>query len=490
LGVTQSLRSDQILCDLLNFFPVRLDESHIFFRDYNGLLRELQLAPVLHGRGKTRTQETDMEWYVKTTLVTVGILCGSACKELQQGQKKSAPTFQAPAGAATGADNPMKTPAPEPAKPEGPVEAKLTGYPEAKSPNSQFDIGVTGVAEYKWKQVESATDCQLSGGYSNYAAATTPIKIDLASRRESPAIIAICVIGKSASGMEQANATLASWVWAPEIPTISDQIDMIEGSNEIKITPKAPAGNWLIIRSREALSAMPEDGKEYAANQAIGNGTVVVAGPMAEFIDKTVKNTESWTYTFVAYNNSRRFSVPLTKSMTLSQQELQWVPNNLVKAGQVPLESRPNNKRYVCRAQFADPTTGENRGMHPGVWLPANNNNADLKAGNCFFEYGGVVYRSINYDLLMANKGNPVDMIRWARGAVGANNNTIIPNGAILAGTDDTGATRGPGLYICLGANLNFPGKAGAHLNGGCSSYNNQNNVPNRSTTFDVLVFK
>jgi hypothetical protein len=375
---------------------------------------------------------------------------------------------------------------PEPPKPAGPVLAKLSGYPDGKSPNSQFDISVTGVAEYKWKIVDSATDCEISAGYSSYAPAATPIKIDLASRRESPAIIALCVIGKGAGGDEQAFATLASWVWAPEFPSISDQIDLVEGNNEIKITPKAPSGNWLIVRSREALTAMPEDGKEYAVNQPLGNGTIVVAGPMAEFIDKTVKNEESWNYTFIAYNNARRFSLPLSKSMTLSKQQLVWVQNNLIQAGQVPLEARANNKRYICRSRHTDTATGQSRGMQPGSMITAN----DIKAGNCFYEYGGTVYRSINYELLMANKGNPADLVRWARGAADANA-TAIPNGSIIAGTDDTGATIGPNLYICLTVNAQISGKAGTHMPNGCRSYvGNNNGTPSVNVNFDVLALK
>lgn len=427
-----------------------------------------------------------MGWYVQIILVIGGLLFGSACKDLQQGTKKAPTTFQAPAGAATQADSSVMKPAEAP-QPTGPVQAKLSGYPDAKSPNSQYDISVTGVAEYKWKIVESATDCQISAGFSAYTPAAMPIKIDLASRRESPAIIALCVIGKSASGDEQAYATLASWVWAPESPSINDQIDLIEGNNEIKITPKAPSGNWLVIRSREVLTTMPEDGKEYAANQALGNGTILVAGPMAEFVDKTVKNEESWIYTFVAYNNARRFSLPLTKSMTLSKQELLWVQNNLIQPTQVALEARANNKRYICRSRHTDTATGQSRGLQPGAMITANN---DLKAGNCFYEYGGTVYRSINYELLVANKGNPTDLVRWARGAA-STTTTAIPNGSIIAGTDDTGATIGPNLYICLIVNAQIPGKAGTHMPGGCRSYaGNNNGTPLVNVNFDVLAFK
>ncbi|MDQ3232945.1 MAG: hypothetical protein M3Q07_14095, partial [Pseudobdellovibrionaceae bacterium] len=101
-----------------------------------------------------------------------------------------------------------------------------------------------------------------------------------------------------------------------------------------------------------------------------------------------------------------------------------------------------------------------------------------------------VVYRSINYELLMANKGNPVDLIRWARGAANATATTI-PNGSIIAGTDDTGATQGPALYICLTVNAQISGKAGTHLPNGCRSYvGNNNGTPSVSVNFDVLALK
>ncbi|MDQ3233073.1 MAG: hypothetical protein M3Q07_14750, partial [Pseudobdellovibrionaceae bacterium] len=236
--------------------------------------------------------------YSQTMFVIVSFTLASSCKELQQGSKKSAPIFQAPPAAATsGNQERAPTDPANAAKTSEPALAKLAGYPDTKSPNSQYDISVTGVAEYKWKMVDALTECQQSSGYSNYAPANTPIKLDLASRKDSPAIVALCVIGKNAAGDEQDYATMASWVWTPELPSMSNTIDMIEGNNEIKITPQAPTGNWLVLRSREPLSALPEDGKEYAANQPLGNGTIMVAGPMAEFIDKSVKNEESWNYT-------------------------------------------------------------------------------------------------------------------------------------------------------------------------------------------------
>jgi hypothetical protein len=101
-----------------------------------------------------------MGWYKQIILVIGGLLFGSSCKDIQQGPKTPA-TFQAPAGAATQGDGVVMKPAEAP-QPTGPVQAKLSGYPDAKSPNSQFDISVTGVAEYKWKIVDSATDCQSS----------------------------------------------------------------------------------------------------------------------------------------------------------------------------------------------------------------------------------------------------------------------------------------------------------------------------------------
>jgi|GEM_PF-5810209 len=416
-------------------------------------------------------------------------LC-SACKALQPDTKKSVPVFQA-AEAAAGSDATQKpsgnTPPASTPQLALPVQAKLAGYPDAKSPNNQIEISVTAVAEYKWKLEDSTTECQFSADYSSYVPVSTPIKLDLSDRKESPAIIVICVVGKSSSGEEQSLATLASWVWSPETPTITDQLDLLEGNNEVKITPKAPSGTWMIIRSKDALTALPEDGKTYTANQALGNGIVMVAGPMAEFIDKTVKNEESWNYTFLAFNAAKRFSGPLRKSLTLTKQELLWVPNGSIQTAQVPLEARAANKRYVCRSRHTDATTGQTRGTQPGSMVTANN---DLKNGQCFYEYSGTVFRSINYDLLMASKGNPTDLVRWARGLANTTT-TSIPNGSIIAGTDDTGATIGPNLYICLSLNAQISGKAGTHMANGCRSYvGNNNGTPSVNPNFDVLAFK
>ncbi|WP_141731794.1 DUF3421 domain-containing protein [Oligoflexus tunisiensis] len=424
-----------------------------------------------------------MGWIGKTLCVLLGLTIGSGCKNLQPGEKVTDKVFKAPDSSVLEPESETETPTPD-TPPAETVQAKLAGYPEAKSPNAQYEISVTGVAEYKWKVGASATECRATDGYSDFVPAATPIKIDLAARAESPAIVAVCVLGKSASGETQNFPSMATWVWTPELPTMTDQIDLIDGQNEIKIIPKVTSGNWLIVRSRESLNAMPEDGKEYTVNQPLGNGTVMVAGPMAEFVDKSVKNEESWNYTFFAYTTARRYSIPLTRGLTLSKQELLWVPKSLIQPGQLGLEARANNKRYVCRSRhFVD---GENRGIQAG----AMDNPADLKAGSCNYEYGGVVFRSTAYDVLMANKGNPADLVRWIRSSADATA-TAIPNGSIVAGTDDTGATVGPELFICLGVNAQFPGKAGAHLPNGCRSYvGNNNGTPAVNATFDVLAFK
>jgi hypothetical protein len=128
------------------------------------------------------------------------------------------------------------------------VQAKLDGFPSTKSPNAQYELTVSGVAEYQWKVGASATECQSTDGYSGFVPAATPIKIDLASRAESPAIVAVCVLGKSTSGAFQNFPTMATWVWAPELPVMTDQIDLIDGQNEIKIMPKVVSGNWMIDR--------------------------------------------------------------------------------------------------------------------------------------------------------------------------------------------------------------------------------------------------
>jgi hypothetical protein len=419
-----------------------------------------------------------MGWIGKTLCVLMVLIIGSGCDNLQPGAKQTDTVFKVP-DRATLEPEPETGNPPVGNQPRESVQAKLDGFPSTKSPNAQYELTVSGVAEYQWKVGASATECQSTDGYSGFVPAATPIKIDLASRAESPAIVAVCVLGKSTSGAFQNFPTMATWVWAPELPVMTDQIDLIDGQNEIKIMPKVVSGNWMIVRSRESLTAMPEDGKEYAVNQTLGNGTILVVGPMAEFVDKTVKNEESWNYTFFAYTSARRFSMPLTRGMLLAKQELMWVPKSLIQPGLMGLEARANNKRYVCRARhFTE--AGENRGVQAGTMITAG----DLKAGNCFYEYGGAVYRNPNYDLLMANKGNPADLVRWIRSSA-----TTIPNSAIVAGTDDTGATVGPELFICLAVDSQISGKAGVHMTDGCR-FGGSNGVPLVNATFDVLAFK
>ncbi len=423
-----------------------------------------------------------------TSLLILILVLQSSCKSPETSKK--APLVATAAEAAketgTGSDNVPKSAPPVPAQPAV-VEAKLAGYPENKTPNPLVEISVTGVAQYKFKTGEAGTNCEGSAGYSPYTAATSPIKIDFSDSSEGIKLIVLCVVGKSAEGVEQKTATQVSWLWSAETPAALDQVDLIEGNNEVKITPKVTTGTWLIVRSRDILDTLPQDGKTYMVNQVLGNGTVLAVGTMAEFIDKTVKNEETWNYTFIFTNSAKRYSMPLRKSMILAKQQLFWVTNASITATQVPTEAKAASKRYICRSKHTDSTTGENRGQQPGSMFSQNN---DLKNGLCFYEYGGVVFKSNNYDLLMANKGNPFDLLRWARG-LASTTTTSIPNGSIIAGTDDTGAVTGPSLYICLSLNATISGKAGAHMPNGCRSYvGNNNGTPSVNPNFDVLAFK
>ena len=88
------------------------------------------------------------------------------------------------------------------------------------------------------------------------------------------------------------------------------------------------------------------------------------------------------------------------------------------------------------------------------------------------------------YIVLMANKGNPNDMVRWIPG-LGTSLVTF------KAGTDDRGFIKGPDLYICLSANAQFTGKAGIFLANGCHSYiGNDNGTSSENLNFEVLGLK
>jgi len=375
---------------------------------------------------------------------------------------------------------------------EGPVTASLTGYPSDASPNHLINITVSGVSQYQWKSGGlSETDCNSSASYSPFESGGT-ISLDLSTRKESIETIKVCVIGKSSTGVQQEFPSQATWLWSAETPKrIADEL-ITDQDNQVTLSLEAIAGNWLVIRSKEALNEMPQNGLVYKINDSIGNGTVIASGTVAELIDDTVKNEEEWHYSFFRTNPARRFSAIKEVPLTLAAQELIWVEKNDIEDSFVGIEPRgKGDKRYVCRARHT--LNGVNRGKHPGRMF---SNSDDLKEGACRYEFGGAITTTTNFELLMVNKGDPDNLVRWQRTSADETGTTLF-DGVIIAGMEENaGENTNEPLVICRGYtngnrnNVASFGKAGGHIPTGCRYFNGNNFTATVNPFLDILMLR
>ena len=372
--------------------------------------------------------------------------------------------------------------------------ASLAGYPQNASPDPSYKITVSEVPEYKWKGgLEADTDCRNGAGYTAYQAASLPLQLDVASIKMQNAVIKLCVVGRSSSGEEQGIPTEVSWIWTPAIPAAYEQYELIDGDNQVKIIPKLSSGQWLVIRSLRNFEGKPEDGSVYTVNQRIANGVVIAAGNPSEVIDKDVKNLETWTYTIFASNGSRRYSVASSKSLTLQEQSLNWIRKEDIKPGYVGVSPLAGNPRVVCRSRHFDPGSGTNMGVHPGRTTMVNN--GDIKSAQCLYEFAKVIYASGDFEVLMSNKGDPMNKLRWERSA-GGTNGSFIPANSIIAGRDEIDTTPGQEMYICRGytntnrTTLESFGKVGPNLAGCRAALINDGSMTTERAAMDILVLK
>ncbi len=425
-----------------------------------------------------------MRQFIAFGLFALGLVaCGDP-------KKNDAPTL----GTKTGSGNSV----PKPTSPTtssvpaqtGIVQANLSGYPADKSGEATYSISVTGAKEYKWKYGESDVSCSSPGGYTAYQSSSNPIRLDLSDNSKNAMTVKVCVVGRSDSE-EQKIPTEVTWNWIPAIPgPIPDQMEMIDGDNQVKITPKTISGNWLVIRSRNStLSARPEDGKIYNVNDALGGGTVVGVGAAAEITDSSVKNLETWNYTFFAYSPARRYSAAFIKPMTLSEPKVMFVDKNGVKPGHSTISAQ-NNGLFLCRVDHF--VNGSAVGKQLGRTSMANN----IPNSLCRFEYAGTAVSSVNFEVLVVTKGDPNKLVGWSRAALNS-----IPAGTIIGGYDGASEASSPQLYYCrgyngdpnAGAQLNGTvGKFGTHLSD-CRSVVISGNTPVPAGTtqnFEVLVKK
>ncbi len=168
-----------------------------------------------------------------------------------------------------------------------------------------------------------------------------------------------------------------------------------------------------------------------------------------------------------------------------------FAARNNIGATMVPLARVNNDNRFACRSLMIE--NGVRRGIHPGTLVPAANNN--FRAGTCFFEYGGSLFSSTEYDLLVLNKTTAANTIVYRAATVDANGKPVLPIRSVISGYEGNGNVRGENLFLCLGytnANKNVIvgfGKMGPHLNNFCYMRDAQGNYL-ANANYDVLTLR
>ncbi len=426
-------------------------------------------------------------------------LIHAACGE----DKEKAPQLDKQSGrsenAGTLPNTQSTTPPPTPTTPTEenvPLKAaSLAGYPKDLSAEPIYKITVSEVQEYKWKAgVLSQTSCTDPAGYSPYQNASNVLNLDISFLSSSNTSIKLCVVGRNSKGMEQEVPTEVSWQWTPAVPAAFEQLDFIDGDNQVKIIPKATNIQWLVVRSKDAnLNKTPTDGTTYALNERFGTGTVIASGVPAELVDTLPKNLETYTYTVFSVNTAKRYATPFRKTLTLAAPNAFWVARDFVQPGYAGVVAIPNSNRIVCRAQHL--ANGRDYGWHPGRTQVLKN--GDVKTTLCVYEYFSRTYTTNAFQALMVNKGDPMRFFRWVRssgGTVDGVAKTIIPGGIVDGGMELTADGKTIQMTVCRGysdvngTNLDIVGKAAENLAGCIGMINSDDTTTRLRGTLDILV--
>jgi hypothetical protein len=132
-----------------------------------------------------------------------------------------------------------------------------------------------------------------------------------------------------------------------------------------------------------------------------------------------------------------------------------------------------------------------NLGLHPGRTTPPPN--GDIRGAQCLYEFARVIYGSTDFELLAANKGDPMNKLRWERASATANG-SFIPPGSLLGGRDEYDATPGQDMFVCRAytdanrTTLESFGKVGPNLAGCRSALVSNGSQTTERAAMDVLV--
>ena len=154
--------------------------------------------------------------------------------------------------------------------PEEPPTAVLTGVPTGTNDTTVLSVTVSGdrVVRYRHKVTEG-TAC-TAGNYGPETAVATVITDDIAALADGP--ITLCVLGLTESGLQQTEATKATWV--KDIPPPSEPSAVITGAptgtNDTTVLSVTVSGTDVTVYRHQTVSGTVCTERGYGPETAVG----------------------------------------------------------------------------------------------------------------------------------------------------------------------------------------------------------------------------
>lgn len=360
------------------------------------------------------------------------------------------------------------------------VEARLTGQPFGAASEELVVIAVNDVFEYQYKAGKGTDiDCDSDESYSAFVSSSKTIEVEISNYTDTKADITVCVIGRNGIDV-QFVATEVTWTWDPAMPKSPTEMSLVDGHNQVTGAVTSEE-NVIVVRGPSSSTWLPESGQEYSLGETIDDVTVVSVEGL-EFTDSSINNGETWTYFSFSMSQEKTYSSPFKKELSLAPQELIWVNKLEAVADGKYLE--PINERWVCRV---GPQAGR-----------VYSETADPSDGTCAYALNDSLLFSTDYELLGANKGDPLELIEYMEVTLddeGRLLTVVDPGKKFISGEEDNNGQKDE-MYICLSYSdeeqtiIDSFGKAGKHFGDGCHQQEDAQGVFATNLNYRLLVKK
>ena len=161
-------------------------------------------------------------------------------------------------------------PKPPPPPPEEPPTAVLTGAPTGTNGTAVLSVTVSGDRVVRYRhQVTEGADC-TAGSYGPETAVETRITDDISALADGP--VTLCVLGLTESGLQQTEATKATWV--KDIPPPPEPsaviIDAPTGTNDTTVLSVTVSGTDVTAYRHQTVSGTVCTERGYGPETAVG----------------------------------------------------------------------------------------------------------------------------------------------------------------------------------------------------------------------------